>query len=168
MKYTGIRSSVLVYFLLISFTEFISKSTQKRLNWFEAQKVCMDNNTTLKSGDFRISTKVYWSGIYLRYSSRIHILGCYSADNSTLSVSKTFDMKFPSVGFCQEICGTENIPKFGIHAGKCTCFENLVSTNMLNPSECNEICAENKQGVKFTECGGRNAYSVYMAGIGII
>ncbi|XP_062571195.1 uncharacterized protein LOC134233230 [Saccostrea cucullata] len=162
MKCPGIRSSVFVYFLLIFFTEFISKSTQKKLSWFEAQKECMDNNNTLKSKIFRTSTTDYWSGIYLRYSSRIHILGCYSADKSVLGVNKTFNMKFPSVGFCQEICGNENILKFGIQAGKCTCIENKVFTKMLPPSECNETCAEYTQGVKFTECGGRRAYSVYM------
>ncbi|XP_061186988.1 uncharacterized protein LOC133195137 [Saccostrea echinata] len=133
-------------------------------NWFEAQQSCINNNSTLVTTAVMTSENEYWTGVYRRYSFLIKILGCYSVEDVNQIKKQTFHMKYPSAGFCQEICDSINVLNFGIKAMECVCFERTVTARNIPSSQCSETCTKYNEEISFAQCGGRNAYTLYSSG----
>ncbi|XP_062586872.1 uncharacterized protein LOC134248494 isoform X2 [Saccostrea cucullata] len=157
------KKFVLVCFSLVIYNVDITNCIQNSWNWFEAQQHCSDSNDTLKTSGVTLNSDQHWTGVYRRYSPWIKLLGCY--DSKVVSEHRTFNFFFnvTSAGFCQEICATVNSTHFGIQSGECVCFEGSVFPETLSSDLCNKSCYDvgDKGAIKFLECGGPNAYTVY-------
>ncbi|XP_062603748.1 uncharacterized protein LOC134265544 [Saccostrea cucullata] len=132
-------------------------------NWFEAQQYCSKNNDTLEYNVSSNSTVDFWSGVYKRHSLWIKMLGCY--DSNAIQDYEEFHMHYLSAGFCQEMCTTVNSTIFGIKKNKCVCFKSPVLAGSIPSNFCNESCNQDQDAsvVQFSECGGSNAYTLYIA-----
>ncbi|XP_062581411.1 uncharacterized protein LOC134243202 isoform X1 [Saccostrea cucullata] len=145
--------------LLVLNVDIISMSW----NWFEAQRYCSKDNDTLEYNASSNSTVDFWSGVYKRHSLWIKILGCY--DLNAVQHHEEFQMHYPSAGFCQEMCTTVNSTIFGIKKNKCVCIKSPVLARTIPSNFCNEACNQDSSDIQFSECGGSNAYTLYIADI---
>ncbi|XP_061186990.1 uncharacterized protein LOC133195140 [Saccostrea echinata] len=135
-------------------------SLETSWDWFEAQQQCNKNNDTLPYNASATPTSEFWSGVYQRQSLWIKILGCY--DSQDMFDYQEFHMNNSSAGFCQDICASVNSIIFGIKEKNCLCLKRPIIARTIPSYHCNETC-EDTEGVRFSECGGPNAYTVYTA-----
>ncbi|XP_061186993.1 uncharacterized protein LOC133195144 [Saccostrea echinata] len=154
---------VLVWFSFIICNVDITVSTKDSWNWFEAQQHCSHTNDTLKTNDVTLNSFQHWTGFYRRYSPWIKLLGCY--DSKVVNEHRTYNFyfNFTSAGFCREICASVNLTHFGIQLKECVCFEGPVFAETIPSNQCNSLCYDvgDEGGIKFLECGGPNAYTLY-------
>ncbi|XP_062601827.1 uncharacterized protein LOC134263491 isoform X2 [Saccostrea cucullata] len=162
MKKKG-KKVLLVIFSFIIFNVNTTISDQKTWNWFEAQQYCSNTNDTLKAVGVTPNSLEHWTGFYRRYSPWIKLLGCF--DSEVVNKQRTFHFyfNFSSAGLCQEICASVNSTLFGIQLEKCVCFENPIFAETISPDQCNITCNDvgDEVRIKFSECGGPNAYTLY-------
>ncbi|XP_055999493.1 uncharacterized protein LOC130047875 [Ostrea edulis] len=129
--------------------------------WFEAQKLCRENNDSLLNPRMHNLPKrnySYWTGDYRRYSFRIKILDCYKEHSN--DATQNFQMDIPSAGFCQEICATMNSSIFGIKDEECKCFKTLPVDKPVKQKQC-AVTPQTDKEIKFAERGGEFAYTLY-------
>lgn len=144
-----------------------NENSQK--NWTEAQMYCRNHGKVLTNelvSNAWMSNQYYWTGFYIRISRWIKIIGCYdhNAVDEKMSV-KTYKMRFPSSGLCQEFCLNFNLSIYGLKSNTCVCLEGLPLQGSRRSSDCNLPCDEEYSAetkIKYLyDCGGNATFTLF-------
>lgn len=160
--------SRLIILLTISLTGICSEIVPSE-KWHDAQLHCRQNQTVLTNALHNASSAdgYYWTGYYVRMSQWIKIIGCFRDTNveRTSLLKRTFEMRFPSAGLCQENCLMFNYSVFGVKSTKCVCLQNVPQEEYEGASQCHLLCENkysNETSIKFSQdCGGEKNYNVF-------
>ncbi|RAO72895.1 uncharacterized protein BHQ10_008907 [Talaromyces amestolkiae] len=89
-------------------------------------------------------------------------LGCFSDTSETLSsFVNNGSYTFQSTGYCQQVCGTIGHSYYALKGSDCWCGDAIPPiSDMVDDSNCNIPCA----GYARQNCGGINAFEVYLSG----
>nr|XP_034315822.1 uncharacterized protein LOC109618528 [Crassostrea gigas] len=153
------------------FTEcYGTASSIAQTNWTNAYWQCRTEGKILSNLQTHplLNESYFWTGHYTRLSEWIKIIGCFEETSVNPLIKKSYDMYFPSVGRCQEVCLASNYSVFGVQLNKCVCLEKIPGQGSRGSNECSLSCSENYSAatnIRFqNECGGHQTYNLFKSG----